>query len=269
MARNGSGTFTIPNTHVAGTTITAAALNQNNSDVASELTNSVAADGQTTMTAPLKAASGTVALPGYTFGSDTDSGWYRIGANNLGLALGGSKVLDAAASGIAITGTLSATGTVTFSSTGGVVLPVGTTAQQPTAVAGITRYNSTTSRLEYGNSSTWSVPLIAADLTSQLVKAWGIVTISGGVATLVAGYNVASVNRSAQGRVTITYTTALASANYAAISQLLEQGALVGTQITVETRTTASLATLAVADSTTGNTTPTVTDRDFMFMVIG
>ena len=34
-------------------------------------------------------------------------------------------------------------------------LPVGTTAQRPTAQTGMLRYNSTTSTLEYYNGSSW------------------------------------------------------------------------------------------------------------------
>lgn len=40
------------------------------------------------------AANGTVGAPAYSFGSDTQSGWYRIGAANIGLALAGSLALD-------------------------------------------------------------------------------------------------------------------------------------------------------------------------------
>lgn len=43
------------------------------------------------------AGNGTVSLPSVAFASDTDTGIYRIGANNLGVAAGGAKVLDIAA----------------------------------------------------------------------------------------------------------------------------------------------------------------------------
>lgn len=66
------------------------------------------------MSGQLKAASGTVALPGLCFSSDTDCGFYRIGADNVGLALAGAKVLDVATTGLAVTGTLSATGASTL-----------------------------------------------------------------------------------------------------------------------------------------------------------
>lgn len=39
-------------------------------------------------------ADGTAAAPSITFGSDTDTGIYRIGANNLGVSTGGTKRLD-------------------------------------------------------------------------------------------------------------------------------------------------------------------------------
>jgi microcystin-dependent protein len=128
MARNGSGTYTKVNTFVAGNSITAAGHNQNWDDIATEITNSVAADGQTTLTGPLKAASGTVGAPGVTFASDTDCGLYRIGGNNIGVAVNGAKVLDVATTGLAVTGTLSATTSVDAPSVkqGGIaLLPVG------------------------------------------------------------------------------------------------------------------------------------------------
>ncbi len=89
MSRNGSGVYTTPNTFVAGTTITSSAFNQNFSDLASEITNSVAADGQTSMTGPLKASSGTVTAPSITFAADTDTGFYRSAANEVSFASGG------------------------------------------------------------------------------------------------------------------------------------------------------------------------------------
>ena len=92
MPRNGSGSFSITNTYSAGQTITAAIVNANFSDVGAELTNSVAKDGQTSMTGPLKAASGSAAAPSMTFGSDTDTGFFRKAANAIGLAANGTEV---------------------------------------------------------------------------------------------------------------------------------------------------------------------------------
>lgn len=106
MSRNGSGTYSVVNTFVSGTTITATGHNQNWADVAVEMTNSVAVDGQSTMTGPLKAASGTVAAPSFTFGSDTDSGIYRKGSNNIGVGVAGAEVIDVSTTGINVTGSV-------------------------------------------------------------------------------------------------------------------------------------------------------------------
>ena len=92
MARNGSGTMTAAQTYTTGQTITAAVINANITDIASELTNSVAKDGQTVMTGPLKASNGTAAAPSITFGSDLDTGIYRKSANKMAVALGGVEV---------------------------------------------------------------------------------------------------------------------------------------------------------------------------------
>lgn len=110
MPRNGSGVQSIPNTMVDGTTITAAAHNANYVDIGAELTNSLALDGQSQMIGQFKAASGTVGSPGIAFASDLDSGIYRIGGDNIGIGVGGTKILDIASTGLAVTGTLSSTG---------------------------------------------------------------------------------------------------------------------------------------------------------------
>lgn len=102
MARNGSGTYSKVNTFVASNTITASGHNQNWDDLVSEMTNSVAVDGQSTMTGPLKASNGTAAAPSWTFGSDLDSGFYRITANSIGLALAGALAIEFATSTISI-----------------------------------------------------------------------------------------------------------------------------------------------------------------------
>jgi hypothetical protein len=59
----------------------------------------------------IKGAAGTVGLPSIYLGDDTTTGLYRIGANNVGYAVSGAKVLDIASTGLAVTGSLSATAT--------------------------------------------------------------------------------------------------------------------------------------------------------------
>jgi len=62
----------------------------------------------------VKVAAGTVSLPAIYLSTDTTSGLYRIAANNIGIAISAAKVVDIATAGVAITGTLSATGHVTL-----------------------------------------------------------------------------------------------------------------------------------------------------------
>lgn len=62
--------------------------------------------------AAFSVADGTVSLPGLAFASDTDSGLYRIGSNNIGVAVNGAKVLDIATTGLGVTGALTPTGGV-------------------------------------------------------------------------------------------------------------------------------------------------------------
>ncbi len=100
MARNGSGTMTIVNSFTSGTTIESAAMNSNFSDVASEITNSLARDGQAAMTGPMKAAAGTATAPGMTFGTDTDTGFFRKAANTIGVAAGGTEVFNVGPTGL-------------------------------------------------------------------------------------------------------------------------------------------------------------------------
>lgn len=49
---------------------------------------------------------GSVSLPALAFYNDPDCGLYRIGANNLGIAVGGAKILDILATGLDVVGAL-------------------------------------------------------------------------------------------------------------------------------------------------------------------
>lgn len=70
------------------------------------------------MTGPIKAAVGTAAAPGYIFTGDTNTGLYHIGADEVGIACNGAKVVDVSTTGVDVTGTLSQNGLA-------VLLPVG------------------------------------------------------------------------------------------------------------------------------------------------
>ena len=64
----------------------------------------------------LLGADGTVSAPTFSFSSDTDSGLYRIGANNVGMTMGGTKITDWSTAGVSITGTHTVSGKITGSS---------------------------------------------------------------------------------------------------------------------------------------------------------
>lgn len=121
MARNGSGTMSVVNTFTSQTTISSSGHNQNYADIAAEITNSLPRDGQAGMLAALKLYDGTAALPGLAFTGDPNSGLYRIGADNLGVACNGAKVLDIATTGLGITGALSVTGAFSPGSLSGTI----------------------------------------------------------------------------------------------------------------------------------------------------
>jgi hypothetical protein len=80
------------------------------------MTNSVAADGQTTLTGALKGYAGSVGSPGYSFASDSNCGFYRIAADQIGASCAGAKVLDISATGLGVTGTLTSSSAITATS---------------------------------------------------------------------------------------------------------------------------------------------------------
>jgi hypothetical protein len=53
-------------------------------------------------------ANGSAANPSFAFNSDQNTGIYRIGLNNIGVAANGNKVLDIATTGLTVTGALGA-----------------------------------------------------------------------------------------------------------------------------------------------------------------
>lgn len=59
-------------------------------------------------------ADGTVSAPSLDFANDPDTGLYRIGANNMGVAANGAKVLDISTSGLGITGAVDVSTNITF-----------------------------------------------------------------------------------------------------------------------------------------------------------
>jgi len=68
--------------------------------------------GTTNVSTVFEASNGTAALPSFTFASDTTTGMYLASAGNLGLTAAGAQVANIAATGVAVTGLVSATTTL-------------------------------------------------------------------------------------------------------------------------------------------------------------
>lgn len=127
MPFDGAGTYSPPAADfpaVTLTTISSTHFNNTLNDVATGLSTCITKDGQTTPTANLKlggfywtlggyrAINGSVGTPSISFDNDTDCGLYRIGANNIGFAVNGAKVIDISTTGITVTSNIVSTGAV-------------------------------------------------------------------------------------------------------------------------------------------------------------
>jgi hypothetical protein len=208
MSRNGSGTYTLPagNPVVAGTTITSAWANSTFNDVATALTGSVAADGQTPMTGTLNLGTNRITgVANATLPSD---------AVNL------SQLNDPSITGnVNILGTLTVAGVttlasaLTINSTDDIKIPVGTTAQRPATPAnGMIRYNSTLGQYEgfntYASSANLStITNVTTTATATTSGSHGLIT--GNYVTITgctpAAYN-GTFSVTVTGETTFTYT---------------------------------------------------------------
>jgi TM2 domain-containing membrane protein YozV len=117
MPRNGSGSFAVSNTFTPNTVMSATAVNANFTDAGNEITNSLARDGQSTMTGQFKADDGSEASPGITFGNDLNTGFRRASSDEMRWVGGGSDrfYIDSAGKGwflgaVDIAGTLNLQG---------------------------------------------------------------------------------------------------------------------------------------------------------------
>lgn len=114
-SRNATGTYSLTAGQpvVSGSTISSTTFNALTADLASEMTDSLSRSGKGAMLAPLQLSNGTVALPSLTFGSDTNTGLYRIGADNPAMTAGGVKVQAWSATTSTFTGASAGAGVTT------------------------------------------------------------------------------------------------------------------------------------------------------------
>lgn len=260
MARNGSGSYSLPagNPVTTGTQITATWGNTTMADIAAELTASVAADGQTPITGPLKYPAGSVSAPAVTFSAETNTGFYRSASSVVSLAIAGSQKYIFGASAVTLAGSASITGTE-FGYLTGVTSAIQTqlAAKQPldadlTAIAALA---NTDGNFIVGNGSAWvaesgatarasigsndAANITTGDLAAARIatalnatgsapfyvcRAW--VRLDGtGTPAITEDGNVSSITDNGTGNYSINFATALPDANYAVSGCAIAQGA--------------------------------------------
>lgn len=173
MPRNSTGTYSLPqSSYVDGQTITAEIINSNFSDIANELTNSLAANGVTTMTGQIKASAGSVAAPGIAFGTSTGTGLYLAGTNQIGIATNGTQLATLNSDqSVSLAGAFTAAGASTFN---GAVTHASTT-----TLTGAVTLNATTYTFGAGAVAGFYTALAPAASIGQIIDGAGSVVTTG------------------------------------------------------------------------------------------
>lgn len=248
-ARNSSGTMSLVagNPVVSGQTISSTWANNTMSDISTELTDSLSRSGKGAMLAPLECTDGTVSAPSLTFDNDTNTGLYRVGADNPGLTAGGVKVQEwfptsSVFSKVAIfdggAGTVqlkagtqdhvyaefyadsddagTRSGYIGYANAATHVLSL--VNSMPTGDVSITTATGGKVTTDRNVELSGSNPIYSTGYTDTLTpinipKAWGVVNV-GATYELVTGFNVVTAN-CASSDITITIQNDLSSADYA------------------------------------------------------
>ena len=201
MSRNGSGTYTLPagNPVVTGTVIATTWANNTMNDLASAMTDSVAADGQTPMTGPLNMNSNKV----------TNLATGTISGDGINFTQFNTPTFGGA---VTCSTTLTVVGDTTMSGTGQLKIPNGTTGQRSaTPVSGMIRFNSTLNSYEgytsYTGATISTITFVTTTATLTTATAHGLNTgntvfITGTTPAAYSGTFVITVT----GTTTFTYT---------------------------------------------------------------
>lgn len=126
MSRNGTGVFAVINPILIGALRSSSAVNQNCTDMGTQMTNTVPLDGSAAMTGQFKAADGALTLPSISFASGTRVGFRRTGLNAISWVVNGADVMSMDADGdyafaqdVDIASGLTVVGSVTLSGIAG------------------------------------------------------------------------------------------------------------------------------------------------------
>jgi hypothetical protein len=219
MSRNGSGVYSLPagNPVVTGTVISTTWANNTMNDLASAMTDSVAADGQTPMTGPLNLNSNKVtnlanatltgdAVNYGQFSTPTFSGAVVCSST---LTVTGATALS---STLAVTGDTTMAGNLAVNSTGQIKLPNGTTAQRSaTPAVGSVRYNTSLQTFEgYSTYSGQTISTITNSTTTATLTTATNHNLTSGTFVTVSGATPSAYNGTfsitVTGDATFTYT---------------------------------------------------------------
>ena len=170
--------------------------------------------------------SGVVSAPAYSWASDNDTGLYRIGANNIGIAASGTKVLDISTTAVTITPATTLSAALTY--------------------GGITLSNAVTGT---GNMVLSASPTLTGTLTAA---AGTFSSTFGATGAATFGSTIASGAVTSTGAVTGTYFTATAAATNGLGLVAANTPALYAST-TEFMRSTTSLTTFALDVKVTGN----------------
>jgi len=186
MSRNGSGVYTLPagNPVVTGTVISTSWANNTMNDLASAMTDSVAADGQTPMTGPLNLNSNKVTnLANATLTGDAVNFGQFSTPTFTGAVICSST--------LSVAGDTTMAGNLAVNSTGQIKLPNGSTAQRSaTPAVGSIRYNTSLQQFEgystYSGQTISSITRVTTTATLTTASAHNLttgtfVTVSGAV----------------------------------------------------------------------------------------
>lgn len=129
---------------------------------------------------------------------------------------------------------------------------------------------ATQAEQEAGSSTSVMVTPGRQHFHPGMVKAWGMVTLSGGTPTLAAGYNIGSVTDNGVGNFSPQFTNALSSTNYAVIATIhfATPTAAKIIEAIIISRATGSF-NIGILEEAGGGTNADFVDVGFAFAVLG
>lgn len=107
MPRDSSGNYSLPSTVnpvLTGTVISSTWANTTLNDLATEMTDSLDRSGKGGMISAFKLADGSAGAPGLAFVSEPTTGFYRVGAGQIGVSIAGSNVATFTSTGATLLG---------------------------------------------------------------------------------------------------------------------------------------------------------------------